>query len=69
MAAFAFARLRFRGRGFLFMLLLSTLMLPSQVTLVPMYLLYTQLGMVNTLWPLMIQSFFGGAFNIFLLRQ
>jgi ABC-type glycerol-3-phosphate transport system permease component len=69
MAAFAFARLRFRGRGFLFILLLSTLMLPQQVTLVPMYIWFTKLGLVNTLWPLIIPSFFGGAFNIFLLRQ
>ena len=69
MTAFAFARLRFRGRGFLFLLVLSTMMLPQQVTLVPMYILFTKLGWVNTLWPLMIQSFFGHAFSIFLLRQ
>jgi ABC-type glycerol-3-phosphate transport system permease component len=69
LVAFAFARLRFRFRGFLFVLVLSTMMLPQQVTLVPMYLLFTQIGWVNTLWPLMIQSFFGHAFSIFLLRQ
>jgi ABC-type glycerol-3-phosphate transport system permease component len=69
MAAFAFSRLRFRGRGFLFALVLSTIILPEQVRLIPQYILFTQLGWVNTLWPLMIQSFFGGAFNIFLLRQ
>jgi multiple sugar transport system permease protein len=69
LVAFAFARLRFRFRGFLFLLVLSTMMLPQQVTLVPLYLLFTQLGWVNTLWPLMIQSFFGHPFSIFLLRQ
>lgn len=72
MAAFAFARLRFRGRNLLFLLVLSTLILPQQVTLVPLYILFTQLGMVNTLWPLILPYFFsalGGAFNIFLLRQ
>ncbi len=69
LVAYGFARVRFRGRGPLFVLLISTLMLPQQVTLVPLYLLFTKLGLVNTLWPLMIQSFFGHAFSIFLLRQ
>jgi ABC-type glycerol-3-phosphate transport system permease component len=72
MAAFAFARLRFRGRGFLFVLVLSTLILPQQVVLVPHYIFFTRLGLVNSIWPLIIPYFFsalGGAFNIFLLRQ
>ena len=69
LVAFAFARMRFRGRDPLFMVLLSTMMLPSQVTLIPIYVLWTKLGLVNTLWPLIVPSFFGGAFNIFLLRQ
>lgn len=69
LVAFAFARMRFRGREFLFMLVLSTLMLPSQVTLIPIYVLWSKLGLVNTLWPLIIPNFFGGPFNIFLLRQ
>lgn len=69
LTAFAFARMRFKGRGTLFLLVLSTMMLPQQVTLIPMYLLFTKLGLVNTLWPLMIQSFFGHPFSIFLLRQ
>jgi multiple sugar transport system permease protein len=67
--AFAFARMRFRGRGFLFMLVLSTLMLPSQVTLIPQYVLFAHLHWVNTLRPLIVPTFFGSAFNIFLLRQ
>jgi multiple sugar transport system permease protein len=69
LVAFAFARMRFRGRGFLFILILSTIMLPNQVTLVPLYLLFTKLHWINTLLPLIVPNFFGGAFNIFLLRQ
>lgn len=69
LAAFAFARMRFRFREFLFILVLSTMMLPSQVTLIPIYVFWTKLGMVNTLLPLIIPSFFGSPFNIFLLRQ
>ncbi len=67
--AFAFARMRFRGRSFLFLLIVSTLMLPSQVTLIPQYVLFAHLHWVNTLRPLIVPVFFGSAFNIFLLRQ
>ena len=69
LVAFGFARMRFRGRDVLFLLVLATMMLPGQVTLIPTYVLWTQLGAVNTYWPLILPSFFGGAFNIFLLRQ
>jgi multiple sugar transport system permease protein len=69
LVAFGFSRMRFRGRSFLFILVLSTMMLPSQVTLIPLYVLWSRLQLVNTLFPLMIPSFFGSAFNIFLLRQ
>ena len=69
-AAFAFARLRFRGRDVLFVILLSTMMLPSQVTLIPAYVLFSQLGWVNTLRPLIVPHYFAiSAFTIFLLRQ
>ncbi len=67
--AFAFARMRFRGRGVLFIVILSTMMLPKQVTLIPLYLLWSRLGLLNTIGPLVIPSFFGHAFSIFLLRQ
>ena len=67
--AYGFARLRFRGRGILFLLVLSTMMLPSQVTLIPSYLLFSKLGWINSLKPLIIPVYFGSAFNIFLLRQ
>jgi ABC-type glycerol-3-phosphate transport system permease component len=69
LAAYGFARLRFRGRDFLFLLVLSTLMLPTQVTLIPTYFIFSKLGWVNSLRPLIIPVYFGSAFNIFLLRQ
>jgi multiple sugar transport system permease protein len=69
MAAFAFARLRFPGRGVLFAVLLSTLMVPSQVTLIPVYWVMAQLGWINTHYPLIVPAWFGNAFGIFLLRQ
>jgi len=70
LVAFGFARLRARARDFLFVILLSTMMLPYQVTLVPVYLMFKTLGWVNTFLPLIVPPFFGGgAFSIFLLRQ
>lgn len=67
--AFGFARLQFPGRDILFLVLLSTLMIPYHTTLIPMYILFTRLGWVNTLKPLYVPNFFGSAFFIFLLRQ
>lgn len=68
--AYGFARFKSRYSGLLFTVVLATMMLPSQVTLVPTYLLFTKLGWLDTLMPLIVPSFFGGgAFNIFLLRQ
>ena len=70
MVAYAFARLRFPGRDRLFLLLLSTMMLPGIVTMIPTYVMYARVGWVNTFYPLTVPAFFGGgAFNIFLLRQ
>jgi ABC-type glycerol-3-phosphate transport system permease component len=70
LVAYGFARLRFPGRSLLFMLVLSTLMLPSQVTMIPQYLLFRQLGWIDTFLPLTVPSFLGGgAFFIFLFRQ
>ncbi|HPO16486.1 MAG TPA: ABC transporter permease subunit [Candidatus Hydrogenedentes bacterium] len=69
MVAFAFARLRWPGREFCFVILLATLMIPPQVTLVPVFLIFKQLGWYNTLKPLWVPAFFGSAFFIFLLRQ
>lgn len=69
MVAYAFARLRFKGRDTLFMITLSTMMLPGIVTLIPTYLLFRWLDWVGGYAPLIVPAFFGGAFNIFLLRQ
>lgn len=67
--AYAFARLKFWGRDTLFAITLATLLLPGVVTLIPTYILFQRLGWVGTYAPLIIPHFFGGAFNIFLLRQ
>ncbi|HEY3110496.1 MAG TPA: carbohydrate ABC transporter permease [Chloroflexota bacterium] len=69
LAAYAFARLRFRGRDRLFVLYLGTLMIPYQVTLIPTYILFNRLGLINSYAVLILPSLFGGAFGTFLLRQ
>lgn len=69
LAAFAFARLRARGRTFFFVLVLGTMLLPAEVTIIPQYVLFTKLGWNNTWLPLMVPAWFGWAFFIFLLRQ
>jgi len=68
--AYGFARIRFPGREALFLVVLSTMMLPIQVTIIPLFLLYRQIGWLDTLLPLIVPHWFGGgAFFIFLLRQ
>jgi len=70
MVAYPFARLQFRGRDRLFIILLGTMMLPGVVTMIPGYVLNARLGWIDTFWPFIVPAFFGGgAFNIFLLRQ
>jgi ABC-type glycerol-3-phosphate transport system permease component len=69
MAAFVFAIVKFRGRDFLFALLLGTLMIPSQVSLIPNFIIFRYLGLIGTQWPLILPAFWGGAFGTFLLRQ
>ena len=70
LVAYGFARGRFPGRTVLFWVVLSSLMLPSEVTIIPKFLIFKQLGWLDTLKPLIVPDFFGGgAFNIFLLRQ
>jgi multiple sugar transport system permease protein len=69
LAAYAFARIGFPGRNTLFLVVLSTMMLPAQVTLIPLFMIFSELGWVNTLRPLVVPLFFGDAFSIFLLRQ
>jgi len=70
LAAYALARLRAPGRNLVFLMTLATLMLPTQVTLIPLFLIFRQVSWIDTLLPLIVPSFFGGgAFYIFLLRQ
>ncbi|MEN0650105.1 carbohydrate ABC transporter permease [Caldifermentibacillus hisashii] len=71
LVAYGFAKLKFIGRDFLFYLMMSTMILPYQITMIPLYVLYTKMGIVEhapTL-PLILPNFFGAAFYIFLLRQ
>lgn len=69
LVAFGFARLRFRGRETLFILLLASLMIPYQVTLIPLFNIYKTLGWIDSFLPLIVHHFGAGAFNVFLLRQ
>jgi multiple sugar transport system permease protein len=70
LSAYAFARLRFKGRGIMFACLISSMMLPFAVTMIPLFVGWSKLGLSNTYVPLIIPSWFGGgAYNIFLLRQ
>jgi multiple sugar transport system permease protein len=67
---YGFANFRFRGRNILFTILLSTMMLPNEVTLIPTYLIFNHLGWINTIKPLTVPHYLGGgAFSIFLYRQ
>lgn len=68
-AAFGFSRVRWRGRGFFFVLVLMTLMVPYPVLLGSLYVLFKEIGWIGTFKPLWVPAWFGGAFQIFLLRQ
>lgn len=67
--AYGFAKIPFKGKNILFAVVLSTMMIPGFVTLIPQYVLFSKLHWVNTYYPLVVPSFFGSAFYIFLLRQ
>jgi multiple sugar transport system permease protein len=69
LVAYAFARLRAPGKEVIFVMLLATMMIPGEVTLIPQFILFSRLGWINTLLPIIVPNFFGGAYNIFLLRQ
>lgn len=69
LVAYGFARIRWRGRDVLFGVTLATLMLPFQVTMIPLFIMFSRLGWVNTFLPLVVPAFLGNAFYIFLLRQ
>jgi ABC-type glycerol-3-phosphate transport system permease component len=69
LVGFGFARLRAPGKDALFLIVLATLILPAPVLVIPQFVLFAKLGWVNTFLPLIVPSFFGSGFNIFLLRQ
>jgi ABC-type glycerol-3-phosphate transport system permease component len=69
LVGFGFARFSFRGRGILFMLMLSTMMLPAQVTLIPVFILFRSLGMIDSFWPLIIPQWLASPFYVFMFRQ
>ena len=69
LVAYGFARIEWPGRDIVFVVLLATMMLPSQVTFIPLYVIFTRLGWVGTYLPLVIPTFLGNPFFIFLLRQ
>lgn len=69
LVAYGFARFRFPGKNILFVILIATIILPFQVTLIPTYAVFTKLGWTGTWLPLIVPHFFGNAFNVFLLRQ
>jgi multiple sugar transport system permease protein len=70
LVAYGFARFDFPGKNILFMILLSTIMLPGEITLIPVFIMFDKLGWINTFKPLIVPAFFGGqAVFVFLLRQ
>jgi len=69
MVAYGFARFRMRGLGILFAVLMATIMLPSQITLIPTFVLFKALGWNNSWIPLILPAFFANAWNVFLIRQ
>ncbi len=69
LAAYAFARVKFWGRDILFLITLAALMIPGQITMIPLYMLMSRIGWIDTQYPLIVPAFFGSAFGIFLMRQ
>lgn len=69
LVAYGFARLRAPGKRFLFVVLLSTMMIPAEVLLIPQFILFRELGWIDTLLPLIVPNFFANAYNVFLMRQ
>jgi len=69
LVAYGFARFQFRGKNILFMILLATMMIPWDVTMIPQYMVFKSFNWINTLKPLIIPAWFGSAYYIFLMRQ
>ena len=69
LVGFGFARFRFRGKNALFLIMLSTMMLPAQVTMIPVFVLFRWLGLIDTIWPLVIPMWLASPFYVFMFRQ
>lgn len=69
LVGFGFARFNFRGRSILFMVMLSTMMLPAQVTMIPVFVLFRWLGLIDSFWPLIIPAWLASPFFVFMFRQ
>ena len=69
LVAYGFSRFDFRGKNVLFMIVIGTIILPMQATLIPTYIVFSRIGWVNTFLPLIVPHFFANAYNVFLLRQ
>ncbi len=69
LVGFGFARFKFRGRDALFMVMLSTMMLPAQVTMIPVFVLFRSLNLIDSFWPLIIPNFLAAPFFVFMFRQ
>jgi multiple sugar transport system permease protein len=69
MVAYGFARFRIPGKNFLFIVLISTIVLPPQATIIPLYILFSKIGWTGTWLPLLVPAFFANAYDVFLLRQ
>lgn len=67
--AFGFARLRAPGKAIIFLVLLSTMMIPAEVLLIPQFIIFRNLGWIDTLLPIIVPNFFANAYNVFLMRQ
>jgi multiple sugar transport system permease protein len=69
LVAYSFARLKFAGRKFWFICMISTMMLPGQVVMIPQYIIFSTLGLVNSYWPLILPAWTSGAFFVFMMMQ
>jgi ABC-type glycerol-3-phosphate transport system permease component len=69
LVGYGFARFHFRGRSILFMVMLSTLMLPAQVTMIPVFVLFRAMGMIDSFWPLILPAWLASPFFVFMFRQ
>lgn len=69
LVAYGFARMKYKHKNKIFVVLLATMMIPAQITMIPQFIIFRNLGWINTLLPMIVPAFFGGAYNIFLMRQ